>query len=1138
MRAKGCHDLHAVFLMATVFIAIPAFALCAEQSPADPPTAAQFEFFEKRIRPLFVQHCYKCHSATAEKIRGGLQLDSRAGVMKGGDTGPSVIPGQPGQSELIRAVRYDPDGYQMPPSGKLADQQIADLTSWVADGAVWPQSRDASSAKSSNETGGFDLAARAKHWSFQPLTAYEPPSVERSTWPRTPVDSFILRQLESAGITPAEQTDKRTWLRRVYFTLIGLPPSSAKIDAFLMDDSPLAYERVVDQLLASPHYGERWGRHWLDLVRFAETAGNEFDYEIPFAWKYRDYVIRAFNADLPYDRFVVEHIAGDLLKNPRRDPVSRLNESALGTGFFWLGQAMQSPIDVLGEQYDTIENQIDVMCKTFLGLTVACARCHDHKFDPISTRDYYSLVGYLRSSRRHFAFIDPVDSHQKLLSQIAALDAENRAAAESRFQQQMRVSIEHVAENLLEDSVADSPLSRYLDGKATDDEADILYPWVLLSLAESSESFLSLRKELIAQLDAVLLQRQAMTFENFDGDYRPRWAVTGEAFTGSSHEGWDLPVDTMGEQPIARVIPAGIAHSARVDGRLRGVLRSPTFTIEKDFIDYHMFRVAGSPKVPKIEPGDIKVGQVHLILDGLHLIRHPIYNGLTIDVQPGDAPKWYRQDVSKWIGHRAYIEISDEDNGFIAVDRIEFTNEKTPPTRRNNVLAEMLSSPAVTSKQELARGYQRFFSDTLRLWEQGLIGEDSHAIDRLAILNWFLEHGTNLFGTAADVELAGGRIEENEFVGGDDISASDVDRFRSYFDARRRLTEQLHPPTRAIAMADGTGEDAHVLIRGNHERPGEVAHRRFLEVFGHADSNAAPSERDFASDSGRLRLAEQMIDDSNPLVARVIVNRIWLHHFGRGLVPTPDDFGMMGQPPSHPELLDFLATELIRSGWSLKKIHRLLALSSTARMSSAVDEHTEQLDPGNRLFHRMPVRRLEGEVIRDAMLTISERLDRRMSGPGVLPFLTPFMEGRGRPEESGPLDGDGRRSIYINVRRNFLTPMFLVFDYPVPQSTVGQRAASNVPAQALTMMNNPFFIEQAQRWAERMLAENSSSPRTTIDALYESAFGRPPTGDELSAALEFLAQSQADGDGKSSKRRAWTDLCHVLINSREFIFVR
>jgi hypothetical protein len=943
--------------------------LLAISARASGQDSSDLAFFETKIRPVLVEHCFKCH--TGKKPKADLLLDSRAAMLKGTDNGPAVVPGEPDKGLLLKAIRYEDANIRMPPAGKLPAAVIADFTAWVRRGAAWPE-------EPKNPVVGkkpdFDLKERARHWSLRPLVQPVLPMVKDAAWPTSPVDYFILSKLEAQGLAPAPAADRRTWLRRATFDLIGLPPTRAEIEAFLKDASPDAFAKVVERLLASPHYGERWGRHWLDLVRFAETFGHEFDFEIPQAWRYRDYVIRALDADLPYDCFVTEHIAGDLLpasrwSNPPLAPSGkgvgsegRYNESVLGTAFWWLGEAKHSPVDSRADQADRVDNQIDVFGKAFLGLTLACARCHDHKFDAISTRDYYALAGFLQSSRQDLAFIDDPAQRAPKLERLRKIITEVR------------------------------PLMPRCDW-----HADFPGPHTV--------------------------------FADFRKDAWPAWFTTGEAFgTGPSQAG-DVVLQA-GPLPVRALVPPGVAHSGTVSTALQGTLRSPTFTIAHTHVHY---LIAG------------RQARVRLVLNGLQLIQEPIYGRLAFTVD-NDTLHWRTQDVSMWIGQRAYIEVLDDGPGYAALAEVVFSDGAVPAGPRLDPAAPALDG-----------------ADQKKL--QGLLGE------------------------------------------------------------YRQVEASLPPPRRAVATADGSAVDEHVFIRGNSGKLGPVVPRRFLEVFG-GDQVVAPK-----AGSGRLELARQLTDPAKtPIVPRVLVNRLWQHHFVEGIVRSPDDFGVLGQAPTHPELLDFLAGEFVRQGWSLKKMHRLMVLSSAYRMSSRADTKADEADPDNKLLHKMPIRRLEAEAIRDALLAVSGRLDRTPFGPGVMPHLTPFMVGRGRPTTSGPLDGAGRRSIYLNVRRNFLEPMFLAFDYPTPFSTRGRRSVSNVPAQALTMMNNPLVLQQAARWAARVLTDGPAAPRQRLERMYEEALGRLPGAAEAADALAFV-RAQDD------EVRAWADLAHVLFNVKEFIYV-
>jgi cytochrome c553 len=1053
--------------------AVLTLAPCRASRAAEPASEG-VEFFEKKVRPLLVNICFECHSRE-KKRRGGLLLDSRAAMLKGGDTGPAIEPGHPERSLLIQAVGYT-ETLRMPPRSKLTGEQIADLTAWVKMGAPWPAGDTTTAAGPK----AFDLEKRRKHWSFQPVKPLSPPQVKDATWPRNAVDQFVLARLEAAGLEPAQPADKRTLLRRVTYDLAGLPPTAAEIDAFLRDESPRAYETVVDRLLASPAYGERWGRHWLDLVRYAETCGHEFDFDMPEAYEYRDYVIRAFNADVPYDQFVTEHIAGDLLPKPRRHPTEHSNESILGTGFWFLGEAKHSPVDVRADGADRRDNQIDVFAKAFLGLTVACARCHDHKFDAVAQKDYYALAGYLQSSRYQRAFLDDPERVGAPRRQLEALRSEARALAVAQSAKVLTAA--------LRETQAVGKL-RGLDG------------WRVLSdpaLAKAAEQFAAKRQELVGGLKAQAARaaeglKQLVVFEDFKKNGYRDWFVTDDAFGSEPSTAADVVLQPDKVPAVKHLVGAGLAHSGLVSDKLQGALRSRTFTIEKKHIWY---RLLGR---------DVRI---NLIIDGFQQIREPIYGGLTF-VPSGDRFAWHRQDVGMWVGQRAYIEVLDDGPGTEALDQIVFSDGGHPEAVPNALLLRLLDDPGVTSAEVLARKYQELFTDIVAQWRDGKLDALEDRADRIALLNELLASG---IATSPEVDK------------------EETARLQELAKQMREAEAGLPLPRRGMALADGTGENERIFIRGNHKNPGEPAPRQLLVAIAGADQPAP------GSGSGRLELAQRLVDPSNPFVARVMVNRLWHHHFGKGIVATPDDFGVQGQPPTHPELLDYLAGEFARQGWSIKAMHRLIVLSSTYRMASRSDPKADEADPQNKLLHRMPVRRLEAEAVRDGMLAVSGRLVRKMYGPGPLPYLTPFMVGRGRPTVSGPLDGDGRRSVYLNVRRNFLNPMFLAFDYPIPFTCIGRRGVSNVPAQALTLLNNPFVVQQAQRWAKRVLAEPDRTPKERVTSLYVSAFAREPSEAELNEALAFLAE-QGKEYGKPDDPRAWADLCHVLFNVKEFIFV-
>jgi hypothetical protein len=1086
---------------------------------ADEPTPEQIEHFEKKVRPVLVEHCYKCHSAQAKKLKGDLLLDSREAILKGGESGPVLVPGQPARSRLIKAIGYGDPDLQMPPKGKLPETAIADLTAWVQMGAPWPPADGPGAGRNQY---AFDLARRKReHWCWQPLRPHQPPQVKLTSWALDPSDRFLLARLEAKGLRPAGPADRRTLLRRVSFDLIGLPPTPEEILAFVNDQSPEAFAKVVDRLLASPHFGERWGRHWLDLVRYAESRGHEYDYNLPNAYQYRDYVIRAVNADVPYNDFVTEHLAGDLLERPRLHPQEGFNESILGTGFWFLGEQVHSPVDLCQDKADRFDNMLDVMSKTFLGLTVACARCHDHKFDAISTKDYYALTGFLESSSYRLARFDTLENNRRLAEQLHNLQAQARPAVHRALAEAVKPELGQVGDYLLaarEVHVAgprradklDPELRRrwlaYLGGTAKDGN-DPLNPWTAVDqLRALAESWRKREGEDLAAL------KGTQVIVDYAEPGPGAWFQDGHAFTltrpadvrfGEDQHG--RPFVTLSEQAAAEKDSAWdrlrlAAGAENEPGALGGVVRSgrtlrtPTFRLK-------------SGKVYCLVRGS---GHAYAAVDAHVMIAGPLHGALVRPFNTGDRLQWLALDLSRYAGSTAHVELTAAGSAPLAVVRVVQAPAGPGPLGRPSwLLLSLVTGTGAASPETLARGYQRLFSEVA----EQLAANGPPTPDHGRLAAWMMQH-LDLF--AVDAEAARKRI---------------LDVARPFIRTRAKLIAQIKTESRlAPAMLDGKGFDEHVFIRGSYKTPGEPAPRRFLEAL------AGPEPLPAVQSSGRRQLARQMTDPAlNPLLPRVMVNRVWHHLFGRGIVASVDNFGVLGEPPTHPELLDYLADRFVKEGWSVKKLIRALVLSRAYQMSSAPDARADQADPQNLLLHRMRMRRLEGESIRDAMLAVSGRLDRRVYGPSVPVYLTPFQDGRGRPA-SGPLDGAGRRSVYLAVRRNFLPSFLLAFDTPIPFSTVGRRTVSNVPAQALILMNDPFVHQQAEVWARKTLAQPGTA-KERITGMYVSAFSRPPTEVELSACLRFLEDQAELSRGAPSDAAAWAALAHVLFNTKEFIFL-
>ncbi len=768
------------------------------------------DFFEKRIHPVLVERCYTCHSAQARKLKGNLLLDTRAGVLKGGDLGASIVPGDPDKSLLVKAVRYTDNDLKMPPKKPLKPEEIADFEAWVKMGAPDPRGADAAAPAKPK----IDFARARGLWPFRPVEDPPLPAVSRTDWPANAVDRFVLAALEKRGLAPVADADRVTLLRRVTFDLTGLPPTPEEMGAFLDDRSTGAYARAVDRLLASPRYGERWGRHWMDVIRYADTAGDNSDYPIPQMHRYRDYIIKAFNEDKPFDLFIREQVAGDLL--PAKDEARR-REHLIATGYLANAKRFGSRVDDY-PWHLTVEDTIENVGRAFLGLSTGCARCHDHKFDPISQDDYYALYGIFQSTR---------------------------------------------------------------------------YPWPGIELLKIQKDFVPL-----VPADQV----EAMT------------------------------------KPVREKAAALAAEAKRVEA-------------EKKRIDAQ---------------ADAAVG-------------------------------------------------TDDE-------------------------ADAKAAAAAAKK----------------------------ALDK----------------AKKEIETHGKKPLPYE---------------TAY----------------AVAEAKKTG-NAKVQMKGIPERTAHEVPRRFLEVMG---GQRVP---DGLQGSGRLQLAEWLSDPANPLTARVLVNRLWLHHFGRGIVPTPNDFGKQGKPPTHPELLDWLARRFIESGWSIKAMHRLLVHSRAYRLSTRSHAGNEKSDPSNDWLWRAHRRRLDAESIRDALLAVSGTLDLSPAGPHPFPAMAAWDFTQHKPFKA--VYDHNRRSVFLMTQRVMKHPFLGIFDGADTNASAALRMNTTTTLQALYFLNDAFFHEKAAAFATRVRAERPDDD-ARIDRAYRLAYGRPPSASERAAGRDYLG------------KMGWESYARVLLRASEFIYV-
>jgi Protein of unknown function (DUF1553)/Protein of unknown function (DUF1549)/Planctomycete cytochrome C len=916
------------------------------------------EFFEQKIRPVLVEHCYKCHSAQAKAPKGGLLLDSREGLLKGGDSGPAVVPGKPDAGLLMKAVRYTDEALRMPPKSKLPDAIVADLAKWIAQGAPDPRT-----SSTSFKIVAAPPAARS-HWAFQPIQAPLIPGVRDTAWPRTLVDHFVLARLEERGLSPSPPADKRTLIRRATVDLTGLPPAPAEIDAFLADDSPDAFARVVDRLLASPVYGERWGRHWLDVARYADTKDGVLlygdDRVRPYAYTYRDYVIRAFNEDLPFDRFVHEQLAADRIE-PKVEPW-RL--AALG--FLTLGRQFDNNI------HDILDDQIDTVSRGLLGLTVACARCHDHKYDPIPQADYYALYGVFASSEAplELPLLEPLGGNPAF-AEFEKQDAPKR--------QEVRKVLDDQYTLLLE--TARQRVGDYLVHAATTKPDPLETAIFFLSLQPSD-----LRPQIVARWRRFLEQN----------------ARPDDPVFGPWHDLMQLPEADFAE------------HAREVRDRWRE------------------------------RPAGVDRGQLN------PLVRTALEK----------ASLTSRAEVARVYGDllRGVYEKSKGTPPAVAGVSAGATAESVQDAEARQQLLALVTSP------------------------------DSPA--------YFPKSRTRDFMSRGEKDAFGGKLQALD----------------------RMAVKAANAPPRAMVLQDAEQPcEPRIFVRGNPSQPGERVPRQFLAI-----ATAGPRQP-FTHGSGRLDLARAITAPDNPLTSRVIVNRVWMHHFGEPLVENPGDFGTRTGAPANPQLLDFLAARLQRDGWSLKKLHRLLMLSSVYQQESFDRPECRRFDPDNRLLWRMNRQRLDLEAMRDSLLAVSGRLERKLGG---------------RPVDVVNDAQNRRRTVYGLVDRQGLPGLFRAFDFANPDQSAERRPQTTVPQQALFGMNAPFVLEQARALAARSEVAGAANPPQRVAALYRLVLGRKPNADELRLALDFVdAAERARQEPQKSQLDPWQEYAQVLLLTNEMMFV-
>jgi hypothetical protein len=944
--------------------------------------AEDFDFFEKKIRPVLVERCYKCHSASSEQVKGGLLLDTQASLLKGGDSGPVIVPGSAAKSRLIEAIRYQNKDLQMPPKEKLSDQQIDDFVSWINLGAPDPRTENAL-GNGSRIT--HHASSTASHWAFRPPSDHAIPKVKDMSWPNTPLDFFILAKLEEHNLSPAPPADKRTLIRRASFDLTGLPPRPADVDEFVSDKSPEGFAKVVDRLLASPRYGERWGRYWLDVARYADTKGYVYgdreEARFVHSHVYRDWVIRSFNEDLPYDRFLLLQIAADQIppvaapvraraehfQSPTelhdRDraftgAVTSETDSRAAMGFLTLGRRF------LGVVHDIIDDRIDVVMRGTQALTVGCARCHDHKFDPIPTADYYSLYGIFAGG----------------------------------------------TERML-------PLSK----RSEEDKAYLDY----------EKGF----KERVEKFNQTMEKKR----RDFSNRFRAKSA--------------DYLVAVLD----VKKLPSEEHYEIRGPNDLNP-------TIVRNWENYLLQTKNGS----------------NAVFAPWHAL-----DGLATD---GFASK-----------------------ALALLDKVGV--ESASSNRVNPFVLQTLKESPVGSMRDVAARYGKLLAGVHQQWQDAVQkAATNNAEGPLTLPDSNLEELRQvLYGPAAPVNIPLLAAADMEWYFDE---PSRVELMKLNAEIERWIIKSPGAPPHAVILEDRPNQkNPRLFLRGNPANKGDEVPRQFLKLL------AGETRKPFRVGSGRLELAQAIASPDNPLTARVMVNRIWLHHFGSGLVRTASDFGTRSELPSHPELLDWLARDFIANGWSIKAMHRLILLSKVYQQSSdpqrpdsrrqehhslhsglrtpdsALDQRAATVDPQNRLLWKMNRQRLDFESLRDSLLAVSGELEAKMGGAPVDLFKAPFSP---------------RRAIYGYIDRQFLPGLLRVFDFANPDMHSPQRSDTTVPQQALFFMNSPFVVERARSLLSRPDILSYQDRQRRLDQLYRIVYQRSPTSQQLEFGLHFLNASEIE----------------------------
>lgn len=1007
---------------------------------------SELDFFESRIRPVLVEHCYECHNSSSQ-AEAELAVDWRQGIRAETEHGTSVVPGKSDESLLLKVIKHQVEGLEMPEEGvKLEPEVIADFEKWINQGAYDPREKPPSSEELEEATSWeATLQARKKWWSFQPIL--KPILPESNTWSDHPVDRFVYSRAKANQLEVAHRAEDAVLARRITFALTGLPPAPEQLSA--LASGKLSIEALVDECLESEHYGERFARHWMDLVRYADSHGSEGDPSIPNAFQYRDYLIRAFNDDVPYRKLVREHIAGDLLPKPRINNELGINESAIGPAHWRLCFHGFAPTDALDEKVRFTDDQINVFGKAFLGLTISCARCHDHKFDAISQSDYYALFGVIGSTRPAMRDVTIDSRRLKAKSKLVATKGKiksNLAIAWLEQVKQLRGKFLSQDEAIKNDS------------KEASAPTHVLFLWNQMERYEGDPEawqahWKSLKRQWSEQKSKMAEERRTASsyWDLSKSDDFKAWFGEGFDFFQSRSPG-QMKISPAGPEVLSAIYPGGV-YSGLLSDRLPGVLGSPRFNVDQKLTAW--VRCVGG-------------GQA----TARYVVQNYPRNGTVYPINELKNKNWHWQrfHLDYWQGDQVHLELAtakdaplqvrNSDRSWLGVRDVVVrkTDAGSPANYSMEQWESILGADQKSTPKSLAQLGSRLcdeYESAILAWADDELN-DSQAL----LLNALMRDGM-VPNTSRELPSVQGLVLQY-----------------------REIEKELAPPFRVPGVQEADSSDQRLMERGDHRRLKQPVPRRFLEAI---DSTPYQTQA-----SGRMELADDLFRTDNPLTSRVIVNRIWLYLFGRGLVVTPDNFGRLGAKPTHPELLDFLANRMIEEEWSIKKMIRFLVLSKTWQQTSEVSSESARVDPENRWLTHYNARRLDAESIRDAMIMAIGQLDPTMYGPSF-----------------SPNSGSKRRAVYVRSQRNNLDKFLAVFDSPVPFATTGKRSTTNVPAQSLVMMNSPFVMGLSKSWANSMETEfPQGSDQQKIKAMFRRGLGRPVEAQELEVLMDYLESTR------------------------------